>query len=37
MTAAGLVCGSCGTEVSTKANFCSECGVPVMPAGRPAE
>ena len=26
MTATGLVCGSCGTELSAKAKFCSECG-----------
>ena len=28
MTAA-LACGSCGTELSEKAKFCSECGAPV--------
>ena len=26
MTTTGLVCGSCGTELSAKAKFCSECG-----------
>jgi adenylate cyclase len=26
MTATGLVCGSCGTELSAKVKFCSECG-----------
>jgi len=37
MTAAGLVCGSCGTEVSPKAKFCSECGSPIAMSGTPAE
>jgi len=35
MTATGVVCGSCGAEVSPTAKFCSECGAPVsasMPA-----
>ncbi len=31
MTATGLSCGSCGTELSAKAKFCSECGAPVTP------
>jgi hypothetical protein len=30
MTTAGLVCGSCGTEVSAKVKFCSECGASIM-------
>ena len=29
MTTTGLVCGSCGTEVSATAKFCSECGSPI--------
>src|ERR1700720_514001 len=37
MTAAALVCGSCGTELSDKAKFCSECGAAVTSAAKPAE
>ncbi len=37
MTAAGLLCESCGTELSEKAKFCSECGAAVTSAARPAE
>jgi adenylate cyclase len=37
MTAAALVCGSCGTELSAKAKFCSECGAAVTSAPKPAE
>jgi class 3 adenylate cyclase len=37
MTAAGLLCGSCGTELSEKAKFCSECGAAVTSAAKPAE
>jgi class 3 adenylate cyclase len=37
MTAAALVCGSCGTELSAKAKFCSECGAAVSPGTKPAE
>ena len=37
MTAAGLLCGSCGTELSEKAKFCSECGAAVVSAAKPAE
>src|SRR6516225_3031221 len=37
MTAAGLLCGSCGTELSKKAKFCSECGAPITPAPTSAE
>ena len=29
MTAAGLSCGSCGTQLGATAKFCSECGTPV--------
>jgi class 3 adenylate cyclase len=37
MTTAGLVCGSCGIEVSATAKFCSECGSPIKAATTPAE
>jgi adenylate cyclase len=37
MTASGLLCGSCGTELSEKAKFCSECGAAVASAAKPAE
>jgi hypothetical protein len=37
MTAAGVVCGSCGTELSAEAKFCSECGMPLTSIARPAE
>ena len=37
LTAAGLSCGSCGTELSEKAKFCNECGAPVTQVGRSAE
>ena len=37
MTAAGLVCGSCGTEVSATAKFCSECGASTTASTKPAE
>ncbi len=37
MTAAGLLCGSCGTELTEKAKFCSECGAAVVSAAKPAE
>jgi class 3 adenylate cyclase len=37
MTAAALMCGSCGTELSAKAKFCSECGAAVATATTPAE
>jgi adenylate cyclase len=37
LTAAGLLCGSCGTELPPKSNFCSECGAPVTQASRSAE
>jgi adenylate cyclase len=29
MTAAALVCGSCGAELPPNSKFCNECGVPV--------
>jgi class 3 adenylate cyclase len=37
MTAAALVCGSCGTELSEMAKFCNECGAAVAAATAPAE
>jgi adenylate cyclase len=37
MTTTGLVCGSCGTEVSATAKFCSECGSPIGVPGTQAE
>ena len=32
MTAAGLACAACGTELPANSKFCNECGAPV-PAG----
>jgi class 3 adenylate cyclase len=37
MTATGLSCGSCGTELSENAKFCSECGAAVSAGTKPAE
>ena len=37
MTATGLSCGSCGTELNETAKFCSECGAAVLAAPKPAE
>jgi adenylate cyclase len=37
MTAAGLLCGSCGTELGEKDKFCSECGAAVTSAPKAAE
>jgi adenylate cyclase len=37
LTAAGLPCGSCGTELRPTAKFCNECGAPVTPLSRSAE
>ncbi len=37
MTATGLSCRSCGTELHEKAKFCSECGVAVSAAAEHAE
>jgi class 3 adenylate cyclase len=37
MTAAGLLCGSCGTEVPPNSKFCNECGSPVTQVSRSAE
>jgi class 3 adenylate cyclase len=37
MTAAALVCGSCGTELPPDSRFCNECGAAVATATTPAE
>ena len=37
VTTAGLLCGSCGTELGDKAKFCHECAAPVLAAVTPAE
>jgi class 3 adenylate cyclase len=37
MTAAALVCGSCGTELPPNAKFCNECGAAVAAVTPPAE
>ena len=37
MTAAAVVCGSCGTELPPNSKFCNECGAPVATAATPAE
>jgi class 3 adenylate cyclase len=37
MTAAALVCGSCGTELPPNSKFCNECGAPVTQVSRSAE
>jgi class 3 adenylate cyclase len=37
LTAAGLPCGSCGTELPPNSKFCNECGAPVTSATRSAE
>src|SRR5271166_2185698 len=37
MTAAALVCGSCGTELAPNSKFCNECGAAVAAATVPAE
>jgi class 3 adenylate cyclase len=37
LTATGLSCGSCGTQLGAMAKFCSECGTPVTQATQPAE
>ena len=37
MTATGLSCGSCGTELNETAKFCSECGAAVSTGPKPAE
>jgi class 3 adenylate cyclase len=37
LTAAGLSCGSCGTELPPNSKFCNECGTPVAHATQSAE
>ena len=37
LTATGLSCGSCGTELPPNSKFCNECGAPVTQASRSAE
>ncbi len=37
MTAAALVCASCGTELPPNSKFCNECGAAVATAKTPAE
>ena len=37
VTAAGLPCGSCGTELPPNSKFCDECGAPVAKITRSAE
>ena len=37
LTATGLSCGSCGTELPPNSKFCNECGAPVIQVSRSAE
>src|SRR5262249_49806954 len=37
MTAAGLACVACGTELPPNSKFCNECGSPIAGPGAPAE
>ena len=37
LTAAGVSCGSCGTELPPNSKFCNECGAPLTHATRSAE
>src|SRR5271155_1684420 len=37
MTATGLSCGSCGTQLREGARFCNKCGAPSTPAATSAE
>jgi adenylate cyclase len=37
LTATGVLCGSCGTELPPNSKFCNECGTPLAQATRPAE
>ena len=37
VTAAGLPCGSCGTELPPNSKFCDECGTPLKQAIQSAE
>jgi hypothetical protein len=37
MTAAGLVCGSCGTDLPLNSKFCNDCGAAVSAVTEHAE
>jgi len=37
LTATGLFCGSCGSELPPNSKFCNECGAPLTQAARSAE
>jgi adenylate cyclase len=37
LTAAGLLCGSCGTELPPNSKFCAECGTRLTRAAQSAE
>ena len=37
LTAAGLSCGSCGTELPPNSKFCNECGTPLTQSTQSAE
>ena len=37
MTATGLGCRSCGTELPPDSRFCNKCGAPITPAVTSAE
>jgi class 3 adenylate cyclase len=37
MTATGLACVACGTELPPNSKFCNECGSPIAVPGTPAE
>jgi class 3 adenylate cyclase len=37
LTATGLICAACGTELPLNSKFCNECGAPVTKATRSAE
>jgi class 3 adenylate cyclase len=37
MTAAGLACAACGSELPPNSKFCNECGAPITPAATSAE
>src|SRR6476646_10694514 len=37
MTAAGLLCGSCGAELPPDSRFCNKCAAPVRPTATAAE
>ncbi|MGE5697224.1 MAG: AAA family ATPase, partial [Candidatus Sericytochromatia bacterium] len=37
LTATGLPCSACGTELPPDSRFCNKCGAPITPAATPAE